>query len=236
MSFAITVFTNEGIIMASDSRLTRTAVERKMDGSVIYKCGIDFTDSVYKTFKCNERIGLSSCGNATINNMPIAGFINAFISNNVTEDSSVEDVAKATLTYFSKFTPVPDTHFIIAGYNKDDEKQHVVQTYVAENQIKTAETSLSGAVWDGETEILMRLVKPVALKQGNGVYVDLSYNSISFQCFTLQDAIDFAEYAVDVTIKTMAFQNCVKSVGGPIDILAIKPDGAFWIKRKELHA
>ena len=48
--------------------------------------------------------------------------------------------------------------------------------------------------------------------------------------------INFAEYAVDATIKTMSFQDCVKTVGGPIDILAIKPSGAFWIQRKELHA
>ena len=33
----------------------------------------------------------------------------------------------------------------------------------------------------------------------------------------------------------MRIEERVKSVGGPIDILVIKPEGAFWIDRKELH-
>ena len=31
---------------------------------------------------------------------------------------------------------------------------------------------------------------------------------------------------------TMSFQNRLKTVGGPIDILVIKPEEAIWIKEK----
>ena len=41
------------------------------------------------------------------------------------------------------------------------------------------------------------------------------------------DAIDFAKYAIQTTIDTMKFQQRGKTVGGPIDILIIKPDNAF---------
>ena len=34
----------------------------------------------------------------------------------------------------------------------------------------------------------------------------------------------------------MHYSNVVETVGGPIDILVIKPDKAFWIQHKELHA
>lgn len=63
----------------------------------------------------------------------------------------------------------------------------------------------------------------------------MNFFGIGFNYFTLQDAIDFAQYAVDSTIKTMFFQDRVKTVGGPIDILAIKPSGTFWVQRKELQ-
>ncbi len=53
---------------------------------------------------------------------------------------------------------------------------------------------------------------------------------------TLQDGIDFAVFAIRTTIDTMRFQMCVKTVGGPIDVLVIKPSGAQWISRKELRA
>ena len=51
-----------------------------------------------------------------------------------------------------------------------------------------------------------------------------------------QDAVDFAKFAVEVTAKTISFQNRGKTVGGPVDILAIKPSGAFWVQHKEIHA
>lgn len=59
---------------------------------------------------------------------------------------------------------------------------------------------------------------------------------IAWNLMTLQDGIDFAEYAIKTTIDTMKFQIASKTVGGPIDILVIKPNGAQWIQRKELHA
>lgn len=236
MSFIITVYTNEGIIMASDSRTTYTTTRNLPDGTVEKDIGVQITDTTYKTFQCNSRVGLSTCGTASINNMPIAGFIEDFISTKVTEDSSVEDISQNLLTYFSQFTPNPDTHFVVAGYNKNESQQHISRVYVAINKTTSVDTAIPGVVWDGEVDILKRLVKKVAIKNGDGTYSDMTFYSIGYNYFTLQDAINFAEYAVDVTIKTMSFQDCVKTVGGPIDILAIKPSGAFWIQRKELHA
>jgi hypothetical protein len=50
---------------------------------------------------------------------------------------------------------------------------------------------------------------------------------------TIQDAIDFAIYAVRTTIDTMRFQARPKNVGGPVDVLLISPDEPpRWIQRK----
>lgn len=237
MSFIITVYTNEGIVMASDSRTTYTTTNKRPDGSTEHMIGVQITDTTYKTFICNKRIGLSTCGAASVNNIPIAGYIEDFISKKVCDESTVESVAQGLIDYFSEFNPVPNTSFIVAGYNSDDMKQHISRVNVPiKNFFPTEDPSIPGVLWDGETDVFKRLVKNVALKMDDGTYSDLPTYSIGFNFFTLQDAIDFAEFAVDVTIKTMFFQNRVKTVGGPIDILAIKPDGAFWIQKKELHA
>ena len=236
MSFIITVYTKEGIIMASDSRTTYTTTRNLPDGTIEKDIGVQITDTTYKTFQCNTRVGLSTCGTASINAMPIAGFIEDFISTKVTEDSSVEEISQNLLAYFSQFAPTPSTHFIVAGYNKNESQQHISRVYIASNQTTQIDTAIPGVVWDGEIDILKRLVKKVAIKNGDGTYSDMTFYNIGYNYFTLQDAINFAKYAVDVTIKTMSFQDCVKTVGGPIDILAIKPSGAFWIQRKELHA
>ena len=53
---------------------------------------------------------------------------------------------------------------------------------------------------------------------------------------TIQDAIDFAIYAVRTTIDTMRFQARSKNVGGPVDVLLITPDEpARWIQRKQFR-
>ncbi len=235
MSFIITVYTNEGIIMASDSRTTYNTTVIGPDGSKIFKQGTQITDSTYKTFMCNNRIGLSTCGDASINNMPIAGFIDKFIMEEVNDESTVESVAEAVLKHFSSFDPLPSTHFIVAGYDEDN-KQHISRVLVKTSQNTALDTTVPGVLWDGEVDILKRLIRNVGVKIADETYEDQPNYTINYNYFTLQDAIDFAEYAVDVTIKTMAFQSRVKTVGGPIDILAIKPSGAFWVKRKELHA
>ncbi len=89
--------------------------------------------------------------------------------------------------------------------------------------------------WQGETDILTRLVNPVGLKQPNGTYIDLPFFPIETSFFTLQDAIDFSLYAVKTTTDTMRFQTRDKTVGGPVDILVLKPKEAKWVQKKELH-
>ena len=236
MSFIITVYTNEGIVMASDSRITYTTTRKLPDGTQEKSIGVQITDTTYKTFQCNSRIGMSTCGAASLNGTPIAGYIEEFIAKNVSENDDVDKISQELINYFSQFSPVPYADFIIAGYNLSDNKQHINRVHLANKKISPVTINGSGAVWDGEFDILQRLIKDVALKNSNGTYTDITNYNIGFNYFTLQDAIDFAQYAVDVTIKTMFFQDRVKTVGGPIDILVIKPSGAFWIQRKELHA
>lgn len=236
MSFIITVYTNEGIIMASDSRITYNQTTTMEDGTVQTNYGIQFTDTTYKTFICNPRIGISICGDSSINNKPIAGYIENFISEKVDETSTVSTISNNLIDYFNHFTPIPNSTFIVAGYDRESIEPNINRVYTQSGEIVSVDTANAGAIWNGETEVLAKLVNPVAVKNDDGSYLDLQCNNIGFNFFTLQDAINFAEYAVDVTIKTMSFQDCVKTVGGPIDILALKPTGATWIQHKELHA
>ena len=101
--------------------------------------------------------------------------------------------------------------------------------------IESIDTTSQGACWDGETCTLSRLVQNVAIKKENGEYIDLPFENILFEYFTLQDAIDFARYAVETTIRTMRFKNVVETVGGAIDILMITPDETKWLQKESLR-
>lgn len=236
MSLIITVHTHSGIIMASDSRITRTTTTDPVNGVIEKQIGVQITDTTYKTFICGKAIGLSFCGDSLINNTPITCYIEKYISENIKIDDNIENIAENILNYFSSIDSKLDIQFIVAGYNKSDPLPRVNVVYVNSKRIEVIETRNAGITWCGEQDILKRIVLDVSLNNEDGTYTNLQSYVIPYNSFTLQDAINFAEFAIDVTTRTMAFQQRVKTVGGPIDILAIKPDGAFWINRKELHA
>lgn len=232
MSLIITVYTGEGIVMASDSRITMTS-EQKSGDSTTVNVGAFMADSTFKTFLTPNNVGISTCGNASIKGMPIAGHIEAYINQHASDGV---DVIKDD--YFLALEPTLDTNFIVAGYKDDGAGNKVQAIYKlrTNGNIKTSiDTSVQGATWDGEIDVLSRLITPMYIKKKDDTYALFADYAIPFNFFTLQDSIDFAKYALQTTIDTMKFENRVKTVGGPIDILVIKPNGGFWIDRKELH-
>jgi hypothetical protein len=103
-------------------------------------------------------------------------------------------------------------------------------------QVQVNSTGDKGVLWDGEGDIMFRLLQPVYRKTDKGEFVALDNPDIAFQYFTLQDAIDFGVYAVRSTVDTIRFiASRSKTVGGPIDVLVIKPREAFWVQRKTLQ-
>lgn len=237
MSFIIAVHVNEGIVLASDSRTTYTETNDNK-GIKTIKIGTHTTDTTQKTFLCANNIGISTCGTASINGMPITGYIENFIRENINEKTDIDSIPQGLIDYFNLFVPVPDTNFLVAGYKNDKGtlSQRLYKVRVKSKNMVSQDTNKQGATWDGEIMVLSRVTQNLALKKDDGTYFDLPSVEVPWGLFTLQDAINFAQYAVDVTIKTMHYQNAVETVGGPIDILVLKPNNAFWVQHKELHA
>ena len=239
MSFVITMYVREGIVMASDSRLTLNTESTQNDKTIV-QVSVAHSDSTYKTFLTPNQIGISSYGKADIEGIPISGYVESFIYEKASdEETRVEDVAQKLLEYFRKFKSPPETHFHVAGYKKEKKeiRPQVWQVDVSRNNKKLSNISEElGALWGGEADILSRLIKSAGILDDKGKVVEkLPYYHILFQYFTLQDAIDFCIFAVRSTIDAIKFQPRPKTVGGPIDVLVIKPDQAFWVQRKELH-
>jgi len=268
MSLIVTICTSEGLIMASDSRSTYTKTELR-DGKVIVKFGAHYTDTTYKTFLCDNRIGISTCGDGTICGKSIAGHIENYINNVYDTEDTVETASKKLLNYFTGLPEKNNVTFHVAGYKKENGEDVAVvySVLTASAQVNLLRDGECGANWDGERATLTRLVKnsyvvsedkavPIGTITLNRKHPDGTDKcvvlknqiaipggslrqpelEIAWGLMTLQDGIDFANYAIKTTIDTMRFQVASKTVGGPIDILVIKPNGAEWIQRKELHA
>ena len=262
MSLIVTVYVNDGIIMASDSRTTLTNTIKEKSSTIINQ--FPLSDSTFKTFLCCNNCGISTCGAASYNNKPITGFIEKFIQDFIKKDTPVADMPQMLLDYFDKIDSKSVTIFHICGYEKNDTifTQHAYRVITGPNKgiFELTQNESCGALWNGEDVYLTKLLKgqiinpqfipvdnlsirmqnsseitiPKALvinTEGIELYSDAK---IAFEYMSLQDAIDFAKYAIETTVKTMQFQAVAKTVGGPIDILSITPSGAKWIKHKQI--
>jgi len=234
MSFLITIYVREGIVMASDSRTTFNLKPRQKEETP-GQTGIHFSDTAYKTFLMPNNAGLSVCGEGDIGGVPIGGYVESFIREKINEDVPVDQVPDLLLEYFGRFDPVPASQFLLGGYKKagDAYEQQVWSVRLRDGRKVFINRNLQGATWAGETDVMGRFFMNVYSKRGEE-YKSLPAHKVSWNYFTLQDAIDFAVYAVRTTIDTMRFQMRYKTVGGPVDVLVIKPDQAIWAARKEL--
>ena len=235
MSFLIAVYVNEGIVLASDRRTTYTNTQT-LEGKVVQQIGIHTTNSTDKTFVCPNGAGISTCGDATLLGKPITGYIQEMIRSRINSDCKVESMPQIIIDYFNSLAIVPDTTFIVAGYESDGLNKHqiIYSLNVKSKKVDAVNTLNQGAIWKGEILTLSRLLQPLAVKQ-NGGYIDLPSEEILWGYFTLQDAVDFARYAVETTIQTMRFKNVIETVGGKVDILVITPEETKWLQKDELH-
>jgi len=238
MTFIIVLYVREGIVIAGDSRLTLNTTRQEGDRQLV-QVAVGQSDSNYKIFLTNSRVGIATYGQADIRGVPIAGYIESFINEHLSQGTyQVDEIPKELAGYFHSLPEPPDAGFLVAGYKKMDNtwEQHIWEVKVASNSVAQLNVpQTQGASWRGEVDVLARLVQPVSIRKPDGTFEALPHIPIQFGFFTLQDAIDYCIYAVKVTIETMRFHPRAKTVGGPIDVLVIKPNEASWVQRKTLH-
>lgn len=235
MSLVVTLNIREGIVIAADSRLTLNATNTQPDNQIIH-VAIGISDNNRKLFTTPNNIGIAAFGQADIQGVPIAGFIDTFIAL-LPPGHTTQQVARDILQHFSAMNPVPKTSFHVAGYNSSvPPSQEVWIVDVANNKIdQQVKPDTQGMAFGGEADVVARLMQPVALQSPDNTWQALPPVSVPINFFTVQDAIDFAVYLIRTTIDTIRFQSRPKTVGGPIDVLVIRPGGYEWVSRKKLQ-
>jgi hypothetical protein len=270
MSLIVTVYTSEGIVMASDSRASFSSTESESEKKVIVHSGHYF-DTVDKLFLAPNKCGISTCGDGRVNNLPVSSIINTFIRTMVKKEDNISKTAKGLFDYIKNLNPSSDLTFHICGYELNEKQINsmiVYGIYTKMDKIEKLLTDFPGAAWNGATEVLARILlksyflrdekilpsntqisfpnstennfssikldRETVLVETKNVSINNNLN-IPWEFLTVQDGIDFAEYAIKTTIDTMKFAVINKTVGGPIDILVITPDNAEWVRKKKSY-
>ena len=150
----------------------------------------------------------------------------------------VVEVAHIINTHFRTYAPIPDVGVHVGGYDVNGAMKvynvapRLDQVNLLNPPNDQGETQ--GASWGGESDVVARLLLPLFTRNPAGAYEALPFYQVPWQFFTLQDAIDFAVFAIQTTIDCVRFFPRPKTVGGPIDVLVIRSDKAVWVNKKEL--
>jgi len=156
---------------------------------------------------------------------------------------------------------MPIMEFLIAGYDSDG-MNHIVKITIPDAKESTGiiekySGDESGAVWIGQTDILVRMIRGWSPQVKRSRYLrempekrrqefikelnDQEY-IINWGTMTFQDAIDFAQLAIKTTEKmqkmtdgTWQSPGSSPGVGGAIDVALTTPEKGFvWVKKKKI--
>lgn len=236
MSFVITVYVPTGVVMASDSRQSITIEGKTPDGKPLPKIETVGSDFVYKTFLLEkQQVGINSYGDSLLGKVTIESHIKRFSEEMIGDDDNVTTVPSKLIEFFRRDFPKADTAFHVAGFKRMNRKSipYVFHCHVGKstterrNVAPKTDNIVYGASWGGQVDVISSLLQATPGQPKAPIIWD---------AMTIQDAIDFAIYAVRTTIDTMRFQARAKNVGGPVDVLLITPDEpAHWIQRKQFR-
>lgn len=218
MSVMCAVYVPEGIVMATESRLTVNAVLKPNDGKPQSQTMFSISDNAQKIVLLNKvRVGICSCGLAILDNKTISDYLRIFEIDEVRPEDSVTDVAKKLQAYAYKY--FPQVNFFVCGYDEDEPFVYSVNKELKRVNADNGRIRYASS-WSGEQEAITKLLN----SQPPTV--------INHNLMPLKDAIDFAEFLIDVTIKLQRFEPKVKTCGGDIDVLVLTKDTAFWQQHK----
>jgi len=232
MSLIVAVYVPTGIALSGDSRTTATRTDTMPDpqnpaSRVAVQTNIVLSDAAAKVFLLFGRYGVGTFGDALVNNMPIAHYVDQFEANTVgaSTPSTTQAVADALLAYFRNLTPIPNVSFVVVGY--DMTEPWVLSVDTANNRAQRHNTQASSGAPDygilrgGDTDVANRLLSNQS-------------NMPAFQVMNLQDAVDFSRHLIRSTIDQLRFEPRFPTVGGAIDTLVVKGSGAEFLSRKKL--
>jgi hypothetical protein len=245
MSFVITVYVPEAIVMASDSRQAITVTGQTPDGKKLPPVETIASDFTYKTFLLRKQsVGISVYGNTLIGKVQIESNIKRLEEERLGDNDPIDKVLDKLISYFKEKSPEADTAFHVAGFKKEKGVSipHVYACHIGRNERNRVNFDPStnqvkyGCSWGGQSDVISTILKPYQLLGPDNKPIAAPRFPIIYDSMNVQDAIDFAIYAVRTTIDTMKFQARAKNVGGPIDVLLLMPEEKKWVQRKELHA
>jgi len=205
MSIIITITTHDGIVMAADSRLT-------------YENSSRYIDNSKKIFLTYENIGIGFTGNTikpnNINKVDLRSkIINSIENIYKPKKYGLEQIYNHFLKIYQQ-SDLSDfkTHLYIAGYEDNVPTIYNISTFDNIETEKLTGYFITSSYAEGVTEFIDDIFK--------------EYDEEKVKSLGVNNAIVLSEEWIKEASLLDGY------IGGPIDILLIKPNKARWIRDK----
>ena len=229
MTLLVTVHSNNGIVVASDSRLTTvTRGYQPVKGGICITEQSGFvSDSGNKTMLIGG-CSISVCGKLEVGNKSVL----SEISEELGKIDTVGPGALASKVYdILEKSGLDGVVALVSGYERTS--MEVRPTTYRVNMIRrSVDIACDGGchvVFEGIAGIMERLTLPVYRKRIAFVHEEMAPLMFPFDTYSLQDAVDFCQFAIRTTEEVLRFSKTESSVGGPIDVAVITPDRSRWL-------
>ncbi len=235
MSIMCAVFVPDGIVMAADSRqtvgitqVTRPAPSAQAgEPTVLNRMNapnqppvqmLAQSDNAQKLMLLSKvKVGISACGIGILKGKTVSDFIRSFEIDSVREGDTVTSVANKLQAYAMEF--FPQVNFFVCGYEQEEPFVYSVNKEIKRSNIENGKLRYA-SVWSGEQAAITKLLN------GNPPML------VNHVLMPLKDAVDFAEFLIDLTIKSQRFEMKMATCGGDIDLLVLTKDESFWYRHK----
>lgn len=235
MSLVVAVYVPTGIALSADSRTTGTITQQATQVAgpnagqpVAVQTQIVLSDSADKLFIVFGRFVVGTFGDALVESMPIAHYVEQFELASTSAPATTQGCAEQLAAYFRALEPVPKCGFIITGYDRNE--PFVFGADIATGGVERVNVHQGdpsrrdyGIVRGGDAAVVNRLLS------------DPQFNP-PFAAMNLQDAVDYSRHLIRSSIDQMRFEPRFPTVGGAIDTAVVTPRGARFLRHKELSS
>lgn len=258
MSLGIVIKGPEGLVLASESRVTLAA---QFAGQQVH-VNFDNATKLLSFSPPNSAVGAVTYGQAAIGLRTAHSFIPEFEANLPRERLSVQEFAQRLGDFFLQQwnAAVPDTYagpsmaFVVGGFNENEPYGRVFLIEIpkrpdpVEQQPRPNEF---GITWGGQRELVDRLIQGFDYRLPEIVSTTLGLQPEQTQAMTqalgtlrmslplaampLQDCVDLAIFFIRTTITAQRLTVGIRGCGGPIDVAIItRREGLQFVQRKQI--
>ena len=256
MSLGIVIKGPEGVVLASDTRVTLSRASGAGQPPTIVN--FDNSSKLLTLDGENGRAAAVTQGNSTVGGRTAHSLLPEFQQDLGNHAYTVEQYAQELSTFFmDRWGRAGEAHggieFIVGGIDRESAYGDVYRFRVPGRPIpnRLLDPSNFGMSWGGQLEIVNRLVQGFAPGIPSAIgrlhpEVDADQLEstlraqnefvVPYDSLPLQDCVDLAIFLIRTTITAQNLSVGVRGVGGTIEVATITPmEGVQWVQKREIR-